>query len=131
VQTPALTLHRFWRMLARSHGQVWNGAELARAFGVAATTVRRYLDLLTANLVRRQLQPRHESLSKRQVRSPGVCLADSGLLHSLLGPTSADDLAGHPKVGAWWEGSVPREIVTRLAARSAALQSAGASHPCA
>ncbi|NOZ78056.1 MAG: ATP-binding protein, partial [Acidobacteria bacterium] len=40
IHIPAITLHRFWRMLAHYHAQVWNGAELARAFGVAATTVR-------------------------------------------------------------------------------------------
>jgi uncharacterized protein len=27
IQIPAQTLHRFWRMLANYHGQVWNGAE--------------------------------------------------------------------------------------------------------
>jgi hypothetical protein len=32
-------------MLAHYHAQVWNGAELARAFGIAETTVKRYLDL--------------------------------------------------------------------------------------
>jgi predicted AAA+ superfamily ATPase len=45
---PAPTLRRFWTMLAHWHGQVWNGAEFGRAFGVSHTTVRRYLDLLTS-----------------------------------------------------------------------------------
>lgn len=51
-------------MLADYHGQLWNGAELARAFGVAATTVRHHLDLLTAALVLRQLPPWLESVGK-------------------------------------------------------------------
>ena len=41
VQIPATTLHRFWRMLAHYHGQVWNGAELARALHMAREKVRR------------------------------------------------------------------------------------------
>ena len=66
---PPLTLRRFWTMLAHRHGQIWNGAEFGRAFGVAHTTVRRYLDLLTSVFVVRQLPPWHENIRKRQVRS--------------------------------------------------------------
>jgi predicted AAA+ superfamily ATPase len=117
IRVPGPTLHRFWRMLAHYHGQVWNGAELSRAFGVAATTVRRYLDLLSGTLVVRQLAPWHENVGKRQVKSPKVYIADTGLLHTLLGIGSRDDLDGHPKVGASWEGFVLREVITRLGAR--------------
>lgn len=117
VQIPGTTLHRFWRMLAHYHAQLWNGAELARAFGVSATTVRRYLDVLTGALVVRQLPPWHEILGKRQVKAPKVYLADSGLLHTLLGLETREDLEGHPKVGASWEGFVLHELTTRLGAR--------------
>ena len=82
---PSPTLRRFWTMLAHWHGQTWNGAEFGRAFGVAHTTVRRYLDLLTSVFVVRQLQPWYEDIRKRQVRSPKVYIADSGILHALLG----------------------------------------------
>ena len=57
-------------MLAHWHGQIWNGAEFGRSFGVSDTTVRRYLDQLTAALVVRQLQPWHANLRKRQVKMP-------------------------------------------------------------
>lgn len=116
VQIPGVTMHRFWRMLAHYHGQVWNGAELARAFGVAATTVRRYLDVLTGALVLRQLPPWHENVGKRQVKSPKVYVSDSGLLHALLGLETRDDLEGHPKVGASWEGFLLGELLARLGA---------------
>ncbi len=114
---PPITLHRFWRMLAHYHGQVWNSAEFARAFGVAATTVRRYLDLLAGALVVRLIQPWHENIKKRQVKSPKVYIDDPGLLHALLGIGSVEDLEGHPKVGASWEGFVLQETLTRLGAR--------------
>ena len=113
ISIPAPTLHRFWKMLAHYHGQTWNGAELARAFGVAQTTVRRYLDILTRALVVRQLQPWHENLGKRQVKSPKVYLSDTGLLHHLLGIATQEDLESHPKVGASWEGFVIHEIMRR------------------
>lgn len=117
IQVPPETLRRFWTMIAHYHGQVWNGSELARAFGVSGVTVRRYLDLLTSALVLRQLPPWFENLGKRQVKSPKVYVADSGLLHTLLNLESREDVEGHPKVGASWEGFVLREVVERLGAR--------------
>jgi hypothetical protein len=117
IQIPARTLDRFWRMLSHYHAQLWKGAELGRAFGVSATTVCRYLDILTDALVLRQLQPWLANISKRQIRSPKVYVTDSGLLHTLLGIETREDLETHPKVGASWEGFVIKEIVTRLGAR--------------
>lgn len=116
IRIPPETLRRFWTMVAHGHGQVWNGAELARALGVSAVTVRRYLDLLTSALVLRQLPPWIEDLGKRQVKSPKVYVADSGILHTLLGLKTREELEGHPKVGASWEGFVLREVVERLGA---------------
>ena len=114
---PSTTLHRFWTMLAHWHGQLWNGAELGRAFGVAHTTVRRYLDLLTSVFMVRQLQPWHENIAKRQVRSPKVFISDSGLLHALLGLTTREDVLSHPTVGASWEGFVVQQVIHLLGAR--------------
>ena len=115
---PSTTLRRFWAMLAHWHGQLWNGAEFARAFGVSHTTVRRYLDLLTSVFVVRQFQPWFENISKRQVRSPKVYIADSGVLHALLGLTDRTDVMSHPKVGASWEGFVIQQIVQLMRAPS-------------
>jgi hypothetical protein len=117
IRIPSETLRRFWTMLAHYHAQVWNGAELSRAFGVSASTVRRYLDVLTSALVLRQLPPWFENVSKRQVRSPKVYISDSGLLHSLLSIETRDELESHPKVGASWEGFLLAEVVFRLRAR--------------
>ena len=88
----ATTLNRFWRMLAHYHGQTWNASEFGRSFGVADTTVRNYLDLMTSTLIVQQLQPWHENISKRQVKAPKIYIADSGLLHSLLNLRSFNDL---------------------------------------
>jgi uncharacterized protein len=118
IGIPATTLRRFWSMLAHYHGQTWNGAELARAFAVAATTVRRYLDVLAGALVVHQLLPWHENMSKRQVKSPKVYVSDTGLLHTLLGIEGREELEGHPKVGASWEGFVLAEVMRRLGARA-------------
>jgi len=117
VRVPAATMHRFWTMLAHWHGGVWNGSELARAFGVSEPSVRHYLDLLSGLFMVRQLQPWHENLSKRQVKAPKVYVRDSGLLHHLLGIRDERDLLGHPKVGASWESFAIGAVVDRLRAR--------------
>lgn len=111
------TLRRFWSMLAHYSGQLWNGAELARAFGVSEPTVRHYLDILAATCMVRILPPWHENVGKRQVKAPKIYLADSGLLHALLdiGP-DRESLLGHPRVGASWEGFALHQIVRALAA---------------
>jgi len=113
---PLDTLRRFWSMLAHWHGQVWNGAEFGRAFGISGHTVRRYLDALVGTYVVTLLQPWFENLAKRQVRSPRVYLSDSGILHALLGIGKYHDLLGHPKVGASWEGFALDLVLKRLGA---------------
>lgn len=117
IRIPSTTLHRFWRMLAHHHAQTWNGAELARAFGVSQPTVRNYLDILTGALVIRQLPPWTANVGKRQVKSPKIYLTDPGLVHVLLGLETRVDVEGHPKVGASWEGFALRQVAHRLDAR--------------
>jgi uncharacterized protein len=114
---PAATLERFWAMLAHYHGQLWNGSELGRSFGVSHTTVRSYLDLLSGAYVVEQLAPWAENLGKRVVKSPKLYIADSGLAHALLGIASPRDLLRHPKLGASWEGFIIGQIRRQLGAR--------------
>jgi predicted AAA+ superfamily ATPase len=113
--SPAV-IGRFWNMLAHYHGQIWNAAELARAFGVSEKTVRSYLDFLVATFVAQRLAPWHENIGKREVKAPKVYVSDSGLLHGLLGVGTRDDLLGHPKRGASWEGFAIRQITSCLGA---------------
>jgi uncharacterized protein len=117
ISISAETMRRFWTMLAHHHAQLWNSSELARAFGVADKTVRGYLDRLCDALVIRQLAPWHENLAKRQVKSPKVYVRDAGLLHALLGIPTLRDLAGHPKIGASWEGFIIDQVITQLRLR--------------
>ena len=117
ITIPPTTLRRFWTMLAHWHGQLLNASELGRSFGVADTTVRRYLDILAGAFVVRVLQPWHANVSKRQVKAPRVYLRDSGLLHGLLGLETQRQVLGHPKLGASWEGFAMEQVLARLEAR--------------
>ena len=110
---PAATMRRFWTMLAHYHGQTWNGSELARAMGVSDKTVSRWLDILEGTFLVRRLRPWHANVCKREVKAPKVYIADTGLLHSLLGIGSQDALLAHPKCGASWEGLIVLELARR------------------
>jgi predicted AAA+ superfamily ATPase len=104
ITIPAAAMRRFWTMLAHYHGQLWNASELARSMGLTDKTVRSYLDILSGTFMVHQLQPWHENIGKRQVKSPKVYLKDSGILHALLNIVDDHSLYGHPRVGASWEG---------------------------
>jgi uncharacterized protein len=114
IDIPAPALLRFWTMVAHCHGGIWSSADPARSLGIGESTVRRYLDLFTKLLVVRQLQPWHENLAKRQVKSPKVYVRDSGLLHALLGVRTEKELLAHPKSGASWEGYVLEETLKAI-----------------
>ena len=119
VRVGAAAMRRFWTMLAHSHGQLWNAAELGRSLGLSDKTVRTYLDELSQTFMVRQPQPWFENLGKRQVKSPKVYLRDSGLLHHLLGIETADQLHAHPKVGGSWEGFALEQVLRLARARQA------------
>ena len=109
VAAPAML--RFWTMLGHFHGQIWNAAFPAQSLGVSEPTVRRYLDTLTQTLMVRQLQPWHENIGKRQVKSPKIYFRDTGLLHTLMGVTTLAELATHPRAGASWEGFALEQVL--------------------
>ena len=119
ITIPADSLRRFWTMIAHYHGQTWNAAEFARALGSSEGTARRYLDILAGAFMLRVLPPWFENLKKRQVKAPKVYVRDTGLLHTLLGIPGEDQLLGHPKVGASFEGFVVEQLVGALETRDA------------
>ena len=50
-------------------------------------------------------------MKKRLVKSPKIYVRDSGIVHALLGVEDHDALAGHPVVGASWEGFVIENLL--------------------
>lgn len=110
---PTETLHRLWTMLAHNQGQPLNASRLAASLEVSSPTVSRYIDLLADLLLVRRLPPLIGNAGKRLVKSPKVYVRDSGLVHSLLGLSTLNDVLGHPVAGSSWEGFV---LETLLAA---------------
>lgn len=119
IGVPAMTLRRFWTMVAHYHGQVLKVSELARSLGSSEPTARRYLDILCGTYVVRQLPPWFENLKKRQVKAPKIYVRDSGLAHALLGIPDRPALQAHPKLGASWEGYALEQVLSITGDREA------------
>lgn len=111
IQVPPQTLRRFWMMLAHYHGNIFNASEIGQSLGVAHTTARHYLDILTGTFMIRELPPWVENIDKRQIKSPKIYFRDSGIYHSLLNVPTKDNLFTHPKLGASWEGFAIEEVI--------------------
>ncbi len=111
VSVPTQTLHRFWRMTAHLHGQLFNASAIAASLGgISHTTVMRYLDSLVDTMMLRRLKPHFVNVGKRLVKSPKVYVRDSGLLHALLNLPDSNSLIGHPMAGHSWEGLMIEQI---------------------
>ncbi len=104
-------LRRFWTMLAHYHGQIFNASEIGTSLGINYKTSQHYLDILESTFMVRRLSPWIANIRKRQIKAPKVYFTDSGLLHSLLGIDTHQELLGHPKLGASWEGFAMEQII--------------------
>jgi predicted AAA+ superfamily ATPase len=121
IQIPSRTLRRFWTMLSRYHGEVMNYSELARSFGISDMTVRKYCDILEGTYMVRILQPWYANLGKRLVKRPKIYLRDSGLFHSLMSISTFEQLHGHHKLGASWEGFALESVARTLSKEDQSL----------
>jgi len=113
-------LRNLWTMLAHAQGGVANISALARNLEIDGRTMNAHLDLLENLLLVRKLKPWHANTGKRLVKSPKLYIRDSGLVHELLGIGTLETLAGHPVVGASWEGFVIENLLACAPARTEA-----------
>ncbi|MBP9093426.1 ATP-binding protein [bacterium] len=111
---PAATLRRLWTMLAHQQGGQLNVVQLASSLDLSPRSTRRYIELLEDLLLVRTLRPWFSNIGKRLVKAPKVYIRDSGLMHTLLGLASMDDLLGHAAYGTSWEGFVLENLLNIL-----------------
>ncbi len=112
--SPAM-MRNLLMMLAHLHGNLLNLSDLARSLGRDLAAVRHMIDFLEHAFLIRRLQPFYVNISKRLVKSPKLYIRDTGLLHTLLGIATAEDLDGHPGKGNSWEGFIIQQVVASLA----------------
>ena len=102
---------RFLRVCAGRVGQLLDLSSLGNDLGINYKTVRAWISVLEASYIAFLLYPHHENFAKRLIKSPKLYFYDTGLLCSLLGLESADQLATHYLRGAIFENWVIAEVV--------------------
>lgn len=111
IRQPAGMIERLLRILANSHGQIWNAAPAARSIGFSEQSIRKYVDLLGDAMITRSLPAWTANLGKRQMKSPKLLFRDSGFFHTLADIDDPVSLQRSPALGASWEGFVIEEIL--------------------
>ncbi|MBN1927113.1 MAG: ATP-binding protein [Prolixibacteraceae bacterium] len=108
------TIRNLWNMMAHLNGQLLNATTISNSLGVTTPTVKRYIDFLEEAFLLRSLHPYHWNISKRLVKAPKIYLADTGVLHHLLGISDLNDLSGNPIIGNSWEAFVINQVIALL-----------------
>lgn len=111
---PPLLLKRFLSMLGHFHGETINMAKMGESLGINTKKIPDYIAFLEGTFMVRVLQPYHSNLKKRLVKSPKVYFRDTGILQTVLGITSFDELMGNPVYGNSWEGFVIEQILGNI-----------------
>ncbi len=103
--------NRFLKLCAARTGQLLNVASLASEAEITIPTANSWLSVLEASYIIFLLRPYHQNFNKRLVKSPKLYFHDTGLAASLLGLTSAEQLATHYLRGELFENMVVGEFV--------------------
>jgi predicted AAA+ superfamily ATPase len=101
---------RFLHLCAGYAGQLLNKDALGAAAGVDAKTVQSWLTVLESSYIIYLLQPYHNNLNKRIIKSPKLYFYDTGVLCNLLSITSISGLRKHPLYGNIFENWIVSEV---------------------
>jgi len=102
---------RFLRVAAGRTGQLLNLTEAARDADIAVNTAKSWLSIMQASGIVYLLQPYHNNLSKRLVKSPKLYFLDTGLAAYLAEWSSPETLEAGAMSGAILETWVISELL--------------------
>jgi hypothetical protein len=105
------SFRKFLSLLAHYAGQLFNASQLAKKLSIESKTVQRWLSLLETSYIAFTLQPWHNNLSKRVIKTPKLYFFDTGLLCNLLGIKSAEELMVSTYKGAIFENYILLELM--------------------
>lgn len=108
--TNLATFNRFIYLCANYAGQILNRDELAKKTGVDTKTILAWLGLLESSYIIFQMQPWHNNMNKRIIKSPKIYFYDTGLLCYLLGIKSEAVLKKNKAYGSIFENWIISEI---------------------
>ncbi len=101
----------FMRLCAGRIGQLFNASGLANETGVSPATIKNWISILEASFILFLLEPFHENINKRVVKSRKIYFTDVGLAAYLLGIEDIKHVANHPSRGSLFENMVITELI--------------------
>ncbi|MCL2649481.1 MAG: ATP-binding protein [Candidatus Azobacteroides sp.] len=105
------TFLSFLKVAAARTGQLLNYADMAKDVGVTEVTIKAWISLLLTSGLIFLLQPYHNNLTNRAVKTPKLHFMDTGLCAYLCGWTSPETLSTGAMNGAIFESYVVSEII--------------------
>ncbi len=107
--TDVSTFVRFLKLCAARIGQLLNISSLANECGISTPTAQSWLSVLETSYVIYFLRPYYKNFNKRLVKSPKLYFYDTGLVSSLLGLETDEQLSTHYLRGEIFENMVITE----------------------
>lgn len=107
-------LHRFQiflRLCAGRIGSLFNAQELSNEVGVSTNTIFSWLDVLQTSYIVTLLQPYHDNIGKRLVKTPKLYFHDTGLACYLLGIENTNQLSRDKMRGHLFENFIVTEAL--------------------
>lgn len=111
--TDLIIFERFIRLLAGRTGQELNLSAISVEAGVDVKTVQSWIGILESSFIIYLLKPHFQNFNKTLVKRPKLYFYDTGIVCSLLGITSAGQMAIHPLRGAIFETMVVSELAKK------------------
>ncbi|WP_159475821.1 ATP-binding protein [Dyadobacter sp. 3J3] len=111
--TDLIVFERFIRLLAGRTGQELNLTSLAVETGVDTKTIQSWIGILESSFIIYLLRPHYKNFNKTLIKRPKIYFYDTGLVCSLLGITSSDQLSFHPLRGSLFECLVVTELLKK------------------
>mgnify|MGYP001291955069 CR=1 FL=1 len=105
-----LKFYQFMTAVTAMNGQLLNMASLSRDVGVSQPTIERWLSVLQASSLIYLLQPYHNNILKRAIKSPKLYFMDTGLAAYLGRWPNSEVLSVGASAGAFFESFVISEI---------------------
>ena len=106
-----IAFERFIKLSAGRIGQLLNMNSLAVEVGVDNKTIESWISVLETSFIVFRLQPYNSNFNKRLVKMSKLYFYDTGLVCSLLGLQSSNQLATHPLRGSIFENFIILELI--------------------
>jgi predicted AAA+ superfamily ATPase len=101
----------FMRLCAGRNGQILNLSSISDDLGISVTAVRQWLSILQACYIIFLLEPFYKDFRKRVIKSPKIFFYDPGIVCSLLGLTSSDQLFTNYMRGNIFESMIVSDFI--------------------